>query len=82
MNEISPVDMSFEAALEELEKIVQKMESGQTPLDQSIQDYERGMALKAVCEKKLKEASLKIEQLTLAPDGSVNGTAPFDPDPS
>lgn len=79
MNESDLSDISFESALAELETIVQKMESGQTSLDQSIKDYERGVALKAICEKKLKEATLKIEQLNITQDDQSDGVVPFDP---
>ncbi len=69
--------LSFEEALSELEKIVGSLESGKAPLEESIRVYERGIALKLHCEKKLKEASLKIEKITLSPDGTA-GTEPFD----
>jgi exodeoxyribonuclease VII small subunit len=61
--------MSFEDALRELEQIVHKLEAGDVPLENSILIYERGAALKAHCEKKLKEAELKVEKIVLGPDG-------------
>ncbi|HVY87300.1 MAG TPA: exodeoxyribonuclease VII small subunit [Hyphomonadaceae bacterium] len=61
--------MSFEHALAELEQIVHKLEQGDVPLEDSIRIYERGAALKAHCEKKLKEAELKVEKIVLGPDG-------------
>ena len=69
--------LSFESALDELEGIVRSLESGKAPLDESIAAYERGIALKNHCEKKLTEARLKIEKITLSPDGTVK-TEPFD----
>ena len=69
--------LSFEDALAELEETVRALESGKAPLDKSIESYERGIALKTHCEKKLAEARLKIEKITLSPDGSVK-TEPFD----
>jgi len=69
--------MSFEEALGELEKIVGALESGKAPLEDSITSYERGMALKAHCEKKLNAAQEKIEKITINPDGSAT-TEPFD----
>ena len=51
--------MSFEDALREFEQIVHKLEAGDVPLEDSIRIYERGAALKAHCETKLKEAELK-----------------------
>src|SRR5215469_4757162 len=50
--------MSFETALAELERIVAELESGKAELERSIEVYERGAALKAHCEAKLKEAQL------------------------
>jgi len=70
--------MSFEQALAELEKIVQDLERGQLDLDAAIRAYERGSALKEHCEQKLKEARLRVERITLAPDGSVR-SEPMDP---
>ncbi len=69
--------LSFEQALEQLEGIVRDLETGKAPLEESIGAYERGVALKNHCEKKLKEAQSKIEKITIAPDGSVT-TQPFD----
>ena len=69
--------MSFEDALGELEKIVQTLETGQTRLEDSISQYERGVALKNHCEKKLREAQAKIEKITVAKDGSFS-TGPLD----
>jgi exodeoxyribonuclease VII small subunit len=69
--------LSFEQALGELETIVRDLETGKAPLEESIGAYERGIALKTHCEKKLKEAQSKIEKITIAPDGSVK-TQPLE----
>jgi exodeoxyribonuclease VII small subunit len=71
--------MTFEAALAELEQIVQKLEGGRAPLAESIEIYERGEALKAHCETLLKAAVARIEKITLGADGQPRGTAPLDP---
>jgi exodeoxyribonuclease VII small subunit len=71
--------MTFEAALAELEQIVQKLEGGRAPLAESIDIYERGEALKAHCETLLKAAVARIEKITLGADGQPRGTAPLDP---
>lgn len=63
-------DLSFEAALAELEKIVRQLETGSADLSTSIEAYERGMTLKKLCETKLKEAQSRIEKITLAADGT------------
>jgi exodeoxyribonuclease VII small subunit len=61
--------LSFEDSLRELEQIVRQLEQGDVPLEDSIRIYERGAALKGHCEKKLKEAELKVEKILLGPDG-------------
>jgi exodeoxyribonuclease VII small subunit len=69
--------LSFEQALAELEAIVQRLERGDVPLEQSIAIYGRGEALKARCDQLLKQAEVKIEQITLGADGSAQGSVPF-----
>ncbi|PWE16956.1 exodeoxyribonuclease VII small subunit [Marinicauda salina] len=69
--------MSFEAALEELERIVEQLERGEVELEKSIAIYERGAALKAHCEKRLKDAQLKVDKIVLGPDGEAK-TEPAD----
>lgn len=61
--------LSFEKALAELEEIVRKLESGSAELEASIALYERGAALKAHCEAKLKAAQEKIEKIVVSGDG-------------
>jgi len=63
--------MSFEEALHELEKIVAKLESGKESLENAINEYEYGNALREYCEKKLKEAKLKIDKIVKKEDGSI-----------
>ena len=56
-----PVDkLTFEEALAELEIIVRQLEAGEVELEKSIAIYERGAALKAHCESRLKSAELKV----------------------
>lgn len=71
-------DLSFEAALDELEKIVAQLEGGKAPLQESIAIYERGEALKRHCETLLKQAEARIEKITLAKDGTPVGVEPLD----
>lgn len=68
---------SFEQALEELEQIVRKLESGEGGLEQSITDYERGALLKAHCEAKLREARMRVEKIAARADGAL-ATEPLD----
>jgi exodeoxyribonuclease VII small subunit len=55
--------LTFEAALKELEAIVARLEQGQVDLEDSIVLYERGQALKAHCESKLKAAESRLEKI-------------------
>jgi len=71
-------NMSFEDAIKELEMVVGQLERGDVALDESIALYERGAALKARCEAKLKEAEEKVAKITLGEGGSPVGTAPLD----
>ena len=72
-DEQTPIEtMSFEAALAELESIVQQLESGDVELEKSIAIYERGAALKAHCETKLREAELKVEKIVLDDSGRIS----------
>ncbi|GAC1576068.1 MAG: hypothetical protein NVS3B5_07390 [Sphingomicrobium sp.] len=80
-DELNPIEnKSFEAALAELETIVRTLEQGAAPLDQSIELYQRGDALKRHCEARLKSAQARIEQISLGPDGQPSGIRPFDGD--
>ena len=71
---ISPdiTKLSFEQALEQLEEIVSKLEDGSINLEESIEEYTRGVHLKNHCETKLKEATLKVEQITIDKDGKFS----------
>ncbi len=82
MTEAKPdiATMPFEKALEELERIVDQLEKGQVPLEESIQLYARGEALKTRCDELLKNAEMRIEKITLAADGALKGVAPLDGD--
>ena len=64
--------LSFEDALEQLEDIVSKLEDGSINLEESIEEYTRGVHLKNHCETKLKEATLKVEQITIDKDGKFS----------
>ena len=69
-NESVPVEqLTFEAALKELEQIVLRLEQGEVDLEDSIALYERGQALKAHCEKKLKAAEGRLEKIVLGAKG-------------
>jgi exodeoxyribonuclease VII small subunit len=69
--------LSFEDALRELEQVVDALEGGNVPLDRSIALYERGEALRQHCERKLKDAELKVEKIVASRDGQPS-TQPFE----
>jgi exodeoxyribonuclease VII small subunit len=70
--------LPFERAMAELERIVDQLEKGSVPLEESIAIYERGEALKAHCEALLKSAEQRIEKIAFGPDGKPSGTEPLD----
>lgn len=67
--------LSFEEAMAELDKIVRQLEDGKAKLDDAIGAYERGQQLRMHCEAKLRDAQMKIEKITLSPDGKIGVTA-------
>ena len=66
-------ELSFEGALTELEAIVSRLEQGEVDLEDSIALYERGQALKAHCEKKLKSAEGRLEKIVMGAAGPQIG---------
>ena len=70
--------LSFEAAMAELESVVGKLERGDVALEDSIKLYERGAALKAHCEAKLKVAEEKVAAIQLDADGQPTGLKQVD----
>ncbi len=58
-----PVPASYEAALEELEQLVGRIESGQMPLDQLLSGYQRGAQLLAFCRGRLEEVENQVKVL-------------------
>ena len=80
MTDVTPLsaDLSFEDALQRLEQIVSKLESGQAPLKESIALYEEGARLRAHCETRLKAAQLRVEKIVVGPDGQAKGVEPAE----
>lgn len=70
--------LSFEDALAELERIVDRLEKGEGTLDDAIKAYERGSELKKHCQKKLDEARMKVEKIRLPDGGGAPDTTDFD----
>lgn len=67
---------SFEESLKKLETIVDRLEKGDLPLEESLKLFEEGVALSAVCTQELDAAEGKVQMLTKQRDGSLK-TEPF-----
>ena len=70
--------LSFEKAIEELETIVQRLEAGKVPLEESVAIYERGESLKKRCEELLRQAEARVDKITTDASGNAVGTEPLD----
>ncbi len=66
-----PLDLSFEDALGELERIVRGLEGGQQKLEDAITAYERGAELRRHCEAKLSEAEARVQAIVERADGAL-----------
>jgi exodeoxyribonuclease VII small subunit len=71
--------LSFEKAMEQLEQIVQEMESGELTLENALRKFEEGIKLSRYCTRKLEDTEKKITLLMEQADGSIS-EAPFDVD--
>lgn len=71
------MEKTFEECLLDLEEIVEKLESGDMPLDQSLELFERGVALTKECRKRLETAARRIEVAREEADGRISVEA-FD----
>jgi exodeoxyribonuclease VII small subunit len=71
-----PID--FEKTLKELEALVENLERGDLPLEESLKAFERGIALTRACQEALKEAEQKVEILTMR--GGQEVAEPFELD--
>ena len=69
-------DLDFEAAIKELESLVERMEQGDQSLEQSLKDFERGVELTRTCQQALKQAEQKVH-LLLEQSGQAELT-PFE----
>jgi len=69
---------SFEASLDELEKVVKELEAGDLPLERSLELFERGVNLSSECRKQLEAAETRVEIL-LRKEGKI-AAEPFRPE--
>jgi exodeoxyribonuclease VII small subunit len=72
---------TFESALERIEQIAARMETGEFPLDQLIQAYEEGLGLIRYCSERLDEAEKRLETITRNASGQPKGLATVQKDP-
>ena len=70
--------LNFEASITALEELVVKMEGGEFSLEESLQQFERGISLARACQQALREAEQKVTQLTKDANGEDTLT-PFEP---
>jgi len=73
------MEKPFETSLAELEEIVAKLESGDLPLEKSLELFESGIKLSRECRERLTNAERRIEVLMKETDGSLT-TREFTPD--
>ncbi|TNB47839.1 exodeoxyribonuclease VII small subunit [Martelella lutilitoris] len=71
-------ELTFERAVDELERIVARLERGDVALDESIAIYARGEELKKHCERLLNAAEARVEKIRLDREGKPAGTEPLD----
>jgi exodeoxyribonuclease VII small subunit len=69
---------TFESCLDQLEKVVKELETGDLQLERSLELFEKGMALSETCRKQLEEAETRVE-LLIRKDGKLQ-PEPFRPD--
>ncbi|MBL4673869.1 MAG: exodeoxyribonuclease VII small subunit [Arenicella sp.] len=77
MSDTAAIELDFEHAYKELENIVERMERGEQDLENSLSDFERGVALMKHCHGLLKEAEQKVNLLVKDNDGLFH-TEPFE----
>lgn len=76
----NPENLNFESAMQELEALVARMEKGDHSLEDSLKDFERGVELTRLCQRALREAEQKVQQLMT--EGNREELAPFEADES
>jgi exodeoxyribonuclease VII small subunit len=73
-------EKSFESSLRELEQIVEQLEAGDLPLEQSLDLFEQGVRLSRECQRRLDEAEQKVEILLKGDDGTIRTVSYDEPD--
>lgn len=73
----TPETMDFERSLDELERLVERLEKGEVSLEEALQDFERGVTLAHACQSALTAAERRVEQLLATAEGER--VVPFEP---
>ena len=76
---VEKTNPTFEAALDQLQQVVKKLESGELTLEQSLQAFEDGVRLTKSCQEQLSGAEKRIELLTRTTADGQTETEPFNP---
>lgn len=77
-----PKKQTFEQALHQLEEVVETLESGQLPLEESLKLFEKGVGHAAKCRQELQAVELKVEKLVQDARGNLKTEAQIDPQES
>lgn len=75
-------EMTFEQAMGRLEEIVTELDRGDLALEEALQLFQEGTALREICERKLAEAEATVEELLQTAAGEAAGSAPAQPAPA
>jgi exodeoxyribonuclease VII small subunit len=65
-------DLSYEQAFQELQAVVEQLEAGDLPLEESLALFERGQALSARCSSLLEKAQLRLTEMTAGEDDAID----------
>ena len=79
VSEEDMISLTYEEAIARLEQVVKQLETGDIPLDDSLQLFQKGMKLSSICHHKLDEIEKKITQLVEQGNGET-GEIPFGED--
>ena len=77
---MSETALRFEDGIEELEALVERLESGERTLEQALADFERGVALVAACNAQLSAAELRVRELRPGSSGLIEVPIELDED--
>lgn len=65
------IEVSFEDALSQLEEVIHRMETGESPLESLVENYQSGVRLLKLCRSKIELAEMRVKEVT-AKDGKLS----------